>query len=83
MIISQFNSNAQAYNFQDRKLNIEVTFVTFEKPRMRERCHKTELRWRGFLLGESKLEKEGGERGDRPLGTGVAEKKREAESEVE
>lgn len=36
-----------------------------------------------FFIEESKLEKEGGGRGECPLGTGVAEKKREAESEAE
>lgn len=40
----------------------------------------TELGWRGFLLGESEREKEGEERRDQPLGTGVTEDGRQAAS---
>lgn len=37
----------------------------------------TEFKWRGFVLGESEWEKQGGQRGDWPMGRGVAEEKRE------
>lgn len=46
---------------------------------MEERCHATELMWRGFSLGEWKRRKGVGGWEDWPLETGAAEEKRDTQ----